>query len=205
MKNSASETTTQDPNEGYSADENLSSTNGVVDTRIGLKTITATAIGAHPERAKTLERIVPCCRITGIVSGVMEVPADPTKPDGDTLYVLVGEFVANTYGVDGNTYGYKGEWCALPVGQTIMLQRFQHACDMSEPEATPQLEFDIEFAAQPAKNPSGYRWLHKNMMLVPADSTHFLSDQRMQDRRQTVMQLGGGNGFDPVAIEHKPL
>lgn len=169
------------------------------DGRIWLKTITAKAIELHPERAKLHNRPVVCGRIAGEVRGVVDVPSDPTNPNSEKLTLLVGEFVADSYTDDGEVFGFRGEWCGLPIAHNIMLARLQKMIDAGTD--APIISFDLEIAALPAGNPAGYRWGARSMVPTTIEAGGFLSDQTMKNRRNTAKNASLPE-FNRRAIEH---
>lgn len=173
-----------------------------IDGRTWIKTITARSIEAHPERAKTKNKPVLCCRIAGEVRGTAAVPADPKdkSPDREMLTVLVGEFRAESYTDDGEVFSFVGEWCGLPMGQNVILGRIQKMADDGVESIV--VRFDFEFAALPASNMTGYRWGARNMMAMEQDASSFLSDARMSSRKGLVSRLLPGTAAS--FIEHKP-
>ncbi len=141
----------------------------LIDGRVWRKTLTANTCEFHPERAKTRGRLVVCGRLRGTVRGTEKVPADPRNPEGEKLIVLVGDFKGDSYNDDGEVFGYVGGWCALPLGQEVVLSRLQQMIDDGIENVA--LEIDLEFAATDrTKAPIGYSWLARNLMPVKRDT-----------------------------------
>jgi hypothetical protein len=171
------------------------------DARSYIKTLTPASVGAHPERCITKGAPVLCCRFWGEARGIAQALSDPNNPKSDMLTLLDGSFKADSYNDDGEVFGFRGDWCAPPLGMPGIISELTKQAD--EGVENPLVEFDFEVWALPANNPTKRTWGARDMMPKRADQQSFLSDQSAAQRRIAYGEAVGGS-FAPVAkrIEH---
>lgn len=146
---------------------------GVVDTTIGIKTVSVNYCGFTPERCKTLNngrggRVV-LGRISGKMFGTERQLRNPKEvaegtAEADWGIAAVGEFTADRYGDDGEVIEYEGGFCYFPGGlHERVLARFQGLTPEQQGEGYRVSYF---IAAEPSNNLRGYRYVTANAQRV---------------------------------------
>jgi len=170
------------------------------DSRSYIKTLTPAAVGFHPERCITHDRPVCCGRFWGEVRGVVQARAKPEDPKSEMLTLLEGDFKADAYNDDGEVFGFRGDWCAPPVGQSAIMSELAKQADAGA--ENPLVEFDLEIWALPANNPTKRKWGARDLMPRRAGPLNFLSDETAAARRRAYAEAVGGSFSASPQIEH---
>lgn len=164
----------------------------VDDLRLYRKTITPATIESQPERCVVAKAPTLLFRVRGEARGTnLE-----QKMAGDKVVAefnaLVGEFTAFVYEDNPQTRAYAMGQANLPAvsatyyaGQCYLPTGF-HEAKLTELAGAleaefPYIRFDYEFAAEPASNPRGYRWIARNL------------EQIIYDRSKWLMQAPSAN------------
>lgn len=158
---------------------------GEVDHANYLGKITVGQCGGNPSLAKSANARVPVMMITGIATGSKVVHFAITDED---FIALVGMFHAKNLQTGAE---YRSGVCYLPGGyhenivEEIEQQIKRIELDGEDPNRRSkfepvQVQFSMQFDAQPARNPSGYSYVARSLLPVSkADPLSVLLKQAM--------------------------
>lgn len=173
-----------DPAQGSSIDD---ADDLLFDGREVRKTITPTNINAFPERAKQHNRQMLVYTCMGEIDGLVDLTS-PTS--GEVFTALQGDFEAIVYDDEGTVKSVaKAPLCYLPSGcHENMVAAWEKWNERTAAEEHPkQPAFALDFYAEPAANPRGYRWMWKNRLRYDGD-TDRLSRLRNESNKMRALE-----------------
>lgn len=144
---------------------------GVTDTANYVSKVTVAACGGNPGLAKAENKRVPCMWLAGICTTTKIVHYPIT---GEDFIALVGQFFAKNLQTGSewrSGVAYLPAGYHEPIVEEIERQIERRKLAEDDPNHRSkfepvQVEFSMQFDAQPAKNPSGYSYVAANLLPI---------------------------------------